>query len=47
LRLGHIPEPGESIVYEGRRLKVMEMEGRRIAKIRVEPIDVVLPPAAG
>jgi putative hemolysin len=47
MRLGHIPEPGESIVYEGRRLKVMEMDGRRIAKIRVEPIDVVLPPAAG
>ncbi len=36
-RLGHIPGPGESIVFEGRRLTVVEMDGRRIAKIRVEP----------
>jgi len=38
MRLGHIPQPGESIVFEGRRLSVVEMEGRRIAKIRVEPV---------
>ncbi|MGA3263433.1 MAG: hemolysin family protein, partial [Terracidiphilus sp.] len=37
MRLGHIPQAGESIVYEGRRLTVVEMEGRRIAKVRVEP----------
>jgi CBS domain containing-hemolysin-like protein len=36
-RLGHIPQPGESITHEGRRLTVVEMENRRIAKIRVEP----------
>lgn len=36
-RLGHIPQPGESIVFEGRRMTVTEMDGRRIAKIRVEP----------
>jgi CBS domain containing-hemolysin-like protein len=35
-RLGHIPHPGESVVFEGRRLTVMEMDARRIAKIRVE-----------
>ena len=35
-RLGHIPRPGESILYEGRRLTVTEMEGRRIARILVE-----------
>jgi CBS domain containing-hemolysin-like protein len=46
MRLGHIPEPGESIVYEGRRLTVVEMEARRIAKVRVEPVDAALPPAA-
>jgi putative hemolysin len=46
MRLGHIPEPGESIVYEGRRLTVVEMEARRIAKVRVEPVDAKLPPAA-
>jgi len=39
-RLGHIPKENESVDYEGRRLTVMEMEGRRISKIRVEPIDM-------
>jgi len=38
MRLGHIPEVGESLVYEGRRLTVVEMDKRRIAKIRVEPV---------
>jgi len=38
-RLGHIPRTGESIDYEGRRLTVMDMEGRRIAKIRIDPIE--------
>ena len=37
-RLGHIPKAGESVEFEGRRLTVMEMEGRRIAKIRVDTI---------
>ena len=37
-RLGHIPRVGENIEYDGRRLTVMEMEGRRIAKIRVDKI---------
>ncbi|MGA9671042.1 MAG: hemolysin family protein [Terracidiphilus sp.] len=46
MRLGHIPEPGESIVYEGRRLTVVEMDGRRIGKVRVEPVGAALPPAA-
>lgn len=39
-RLGHIPKPGESVDYEDRRLTVVEMEGRRISKVRVEPIEV-------
>jgi putative hemolysin len=38
MRLGHIPQPGESVTYEGRSLTVVEMEGRRIAKVRVEPV---------
>ena len=37
MRLGHIPKDGESVNYEGRTLTVVEMEGRRISKIRVEP----------
>ncbi len=39
MRLGHIPEQGESIEFVGRRLVVVEMEGRRISKIRVEPFQ--------
>ncbi len=37
-RLGHIPKAGESVDYEDRRLTVVEMDGRRISKIRVEPL---------
>jgi putative hemolysin len=36
VRLGHIPHAGESVVYGGRRLTVVDMEGRRIARVRVE-----------
>ena len=45
-RLGHIPQPGESIEFEDRRLTVVEMDGRRIAKIRVEPIEPENAPAS-
>ena len=34
--LGHIPEDGESLEYEGRRYIVAEMSGRRINRVRVE-----------
>ncbi len=37
-RLGHIPHPGESVVFGSRRLTVVEMDARRIAKIRVEKL---------
>jgi CBS domain containing-hemolysin-like protein len=40
MRLGHIPKSGESVDFEGRRLTVVEMDGRRISKVRVEPADV-------
>ena len=46
MRLGHIPQVGESNVYEGRRLTVVEMDGRRIAKIRVEPVGKEKPISA-
>jgi CBS domain containing-hemolysin-like protein len=39
MRLGHIPEVGEFVIHEGRRLTVVEMEGRRIARIRVEAVE--------
>lgn len=39
MRLGHIPREGESVEFEGRRLTVVEMQSRRIARIRVEPVE--------
>lgn len=38
-RLGHIPEGGESLDYEGRRITVLEMSGRRISKVRIEQLQ--------
>ena len=38
MRLGHIPRAGESVDYEGRKYTVVEMEGRRISKIQVQPL---------
>ena len=38
MRLGHIPKAGESVEYDDRRYTVVDMEGRRISKIRVEPL---------
>jgi putative hemolysin len=35
-RLGVIPQGGESFVFEGRRYTVLEMDDRRVAKVRVE-----------
>ncbi|MEN6602509.1 MAG: hemolysin family protein [Bryobacteraceae bacterium] len=34
--LGHIPEPGECVEYEGMRFTVVEMEHNRIARVRLE-----------
>jgi CBS domain containing-hemolysin-like protein len=45
MRLGHIPKVGESVTHDGRRLSVVEMDGRRIAKIRVEAVGEELPAA--
>jgi putative hemolysin len=39
MRLGKIPKGGESVEFGGRKLIVAEMEGRRISKVRVEPIE--------
>jgi len=38
-RLGHIPKVGESVIFEGRRMTVVEMEKRRISRVRVEPLE--------
>jgi putative hemolysin len=36
-QLGHIPEAGDQFVWEGWRFRVVDMEGRRIDKVLVEP----------
>jgi putative hemolysin len=35
--LGHVPAEGESVGYDGYRLQVTELDGRRIARVRVSP----------
>ncbi len=47
MKLGHIPKTGEIVEYEDRRLTVIEMEGRRISKVRVEPIPEEEPNTKG
>ncbi|HTS70135.1 MAG TPA: hemolysin family protein [Terriglobia bacterium] len=37
-RLGIIPQGGESFVFEFHRYTVLEMEGRRVSKIRIETL---------
>lgn len=38
-RLGHIPDPGESMEIGGRRFTVVEVDRRRISKVRVQELD--------
>jgi CBS domain containing-hemolysin-like protein len=37
-RLGVIPKGGESFVFESRRYRVADMEGRRVSKVRIETL---------
>jgi putative hemolysin len=41
-RLGHIPAPGESVEIAGRRFTVVEVDRRRISKVRVQELDTEL-----
>jgi putative hemolysin len=45
-RLERIPKGGESVLHEGYRLTIVDMDGRRIAKVKVEKLDTGTPPAA-
>ena len=45
-QLGHIPDNGESVDFEGRRYTVAEMSGHRISRVRIEPVSAVTNPAA-
>ncbi len=38
-QLGHLPVAGESVVHAGRRYRVDQMAGRRIARVRVETLS--------
>ncbi|MCS6924671.1 MAG: hemolysin family protein [Candidatus Binatia bacterium] len=40
-RLERIPRGGETVLHEGYRLTVVNMEGRRIEKIRIEKVDAL------
>ena len=47
-RLGVIPKGGESVLFEGCRYTVTEMEGRRVARVKVEKLPATsVPPEAG
>ena len=37
-QLGHLPRPGESVEYCGKRFTALELNGRRISRVRVSPI---------
>jgi putative hemolysin len=37
--LGHVPRPGEAVEVDGHRLEVTELDGRRIARVRVTPLE--------
>ena len=38
VKLGHIPSEGEQVEFNGRRFAVVQMDGQRIAQVRVDPI---------
>jgi CBS domain containing-hemolysin-like protein len=38
VHLGHIPVPGESVEFDGRRFVIAEMAGRRISRVNVETV---------
>jgi CBS domain containing-hemolysin-like protein len=44
-RLQKMPTGGESFEYEGRRFVAEKMDGHRVATVRIEPLQVVAPPA--
>jgi len=44
--LGHLPVPGESAEIAGRRLTVTELDGRRIARVKVSELAQAAVPGA-
>jgi putative hemolysin len=41
--LGHLPQIGESVDVEGYRLTVAELDGRRVARVRVGRVPPIMP----
>jgi putative hemolysin len=37
--LGHVPRLGEAVEVDGHRLTVSELDGRRVARVRIDPIE--------
>ncbi len=40
-KLGRVPHPGEKLTYKGLQFEVVEVNGRRIRKVRVRPLATV------
>jgi len=38
-RLGHLPKGGESFEFDGHRFTVMSIEGRRVGRVKIEPVQ--------
>ena len=38
-KLGHVPRAGEAVEADGHRLTVTELDGRRIARVRIDPVE--------
>lgn len=38
-QLGYIPKTGESVAYEDRRFTILEMDNKRIARVRIERVE--------
>jgi putative hemolysin len=45
-QLGHLPERGEYVEFEGHRLSVIELDGRRVARVRLTKAPVSGSPPA-
>jgi putative hemolysin len=37
--LGHLPRTGEAVEVDGHRLTVTELDGRRVARVRIDPVE--------
>jgi putative hemolysin len=44
--LGHVPRVGEAVEVDGHRLTVSELDGRRIARVRIDPVETHREPEA-